>query len=36
MEKAKELKIPYFHAKNVKDKEDGQQVVDARIGGEEG
>jgi acylphosphatase len=36
MEKAQELKIPYFHAKNVKDKEDGKQVVDARIGGEEG
>jgi acylphosphatase len=36
MEKAQELKIPYFHAKNVKDKEDGKQVVDARVGGEEG
>jgi len=36
MEKAQELKIPYFHAKNVKDKEDGKQVVDVRVGGEEG
>ena len=36
MEKAQELKIPYFHAKNVKDKEDEKQVVDARVGGEEG
>ena len=36
MEKAQELKILYFHAKNVKDKEDGKQVVDARVGGEEG
>jgi acylphosphatase len=36
MEKAQELKIPYFHAKNVKDKEDGKQVVDVRVGSEEG
>lgn len=36
MEKAQELKIPYFHAKNIKDKEDGKQVVDVRVGGEEG
>ncbi len=36
MEKAQELKIPYFHATNVKDKEDGKQVVDVRVGGEEG
>jgi acylphosphatase len=34
MEKAQELKILSFHAKNVKDKEDGKQVVDARVGGE--
>ena len=33
MEKAQELKIINFHAKNVK--EDGWQVVDVRIGGEE-
>jgi len=36
MEKAQELKVPYFHAKNVKDKEDGKQVVDVRVGSEEG
>ena len=36
MEKAQELKIPYFYAKNVKDKEDGKQVVDVRVGGEGG
>ena len=36
MEKAQELKITNFHAKNVKDKEDGKQVVDVRVGGEEG
>jgi len=34
MEKAQELKILNFHAKNVKDKEDGKQVVDVRVGGE--
>jgi acylphosphatase len=34
MEKAQELKILNFHAKNVK--EDGWQVVDVRVGGEEG
>ena len=33
MEIAQELKIPNFHAKNVK--EDGKQVVDVRVGGEE-
>jgi acylphosphatase len=33
MEKAQELKILNFHAKNVK--EDGWQVVDVRVGGEE-
>ena len=36
MEKAQELKILNFHAKNVKDKEDGKQVVDVRVGGEGG
>ncbi len=36
MEKAQELKIPNFHAKNVKDKEDRKQIVDVRVGGEEG
>ena len=36
MEKAQELNILNFHAKNVKDKEDGMQVVDARVGGEGG
>ena len=34
MEKAQELKILNFHAKNVK--EEGWQVVDVRVGGEEG
>ena len=34
MEKAHELKIPNFHAKNAKDKEDGKQVVDVRVGGD--
>ncbi len=32
MEKAQELKIPNFHAKNIK--ENGKQVVDVRVGGE--
>ena len=36
IEKAQELKIPYFHAKNIKNKEDGKQVVGVRVGGEEG
>lgn len=34
MEKAQELKIPNFHAKNIK--ENGKQVVDVRVGGERG
>jgi len=32
MEKAQELKIPNFHAKNIK--ENGKEVVDVRVGGE--
>ena len=34
MERAQELKIPNFHAKNIK--ENGKQVVDVRVGGEGG
>ncbi len=34
MEKAQELKIPNFHAKNIK--ENGKQAVDVRVGGEGG
>lgn len=34
MEKAQELKIPNFHAKNIKENE--KQVVDVRVGGEGG
>jgi acylphosphatase len=34
MEKAQELKIPNFHAKNIK--ENGKQVVDVRVWGEGG